>query len=570
MRSNKSDTNSAPSSTAKKICTAKKSSAPESQTDCLTTHPSGLMCQLSPQAGLEAMLELLSSDSLASLSPTRGNALARRMNDICSEMLFESLLMLEPPLSSAKTYPDCLHLQPSQATSLERTWVSRQISLFALPQSQTYTESWPKAGIMRDGQIWGQRILAHRTDGIAGGVSLGASPTPRYNENIQDELTIRRVAESESGSGWPAGVEEGRGATLSTAVEANLRNQWQTPSSGNFRTRGGDRADELGLDNQVRQPWATPVESPTGGTAEAFLDRKRMASRPDLEGQKGEAWPTPQRSDDNVDRRNNMDEYSLRNEDSGKQYSSLPIAVRGKHWNTPLKSDDTSRGFKDDGRQGEPIHHQVLRPENWATPQEHDKATGNAERVGRFGTDAGGRNLTDEVVHPANWSTPKTTAGDYTRDGATGGDRLTLSGEAAKWTTPQVIGEPWATPIDSDYKGSVSLEAAERRALESPRGVRLPEQVSLVERKLERLNPAWEELLMSWPCGWTDITQPCAGVFPGFPAGQGSFQYDYEPPRTIHRDRCRNRTKRVSAIGNGVVTICSAEAFYLLLTEPIR
>jgi hypothetical protein len=33
--------------------------------------------------------------------------------------------------------------------------------------------------------------------------------------------------------------------------------QWQTPSSGNFRTRGGDRADELGLDNQAKK-WATP------------------------------------------------------------------------------------------------------------------------------------------------------------------------------------------------------------------------------------------------------------------------------------------------------------------------
>jgi hypothetical protein len=33
----------------------------------------------------------------------------------------------------------------------------------------------------------------------------------------------------------------------------------------------------------------------------------------------------------------------------------------------------------------------------WATPQHHDAAAGDAARVGRFGTEAGGRNLTDEV-----------------------------------------------------------------------------------------------------------------------------------------------------------------------------
>jgi hypothetical protein len=32
---------------------------------------------------------------------------------------------------------------------------------------------------------------------------------------------------------------------------------WQTPSTGNFRTRGGDRKDELGLDREVKM-WAAP------------------------------------------------------------------------------------------------------------------------------------------------------------------------------------------------------------------------------------------------------------------------------------------------------------------------
>jgi hypothetical protein len=96
------------------------------------------------------------------------------------------------------------------------------------------------------------------------------------------------------------------------------------------------------------------------------------------------------------------------------------------------------------------------------------------------------------------------------------------------------------------------------------------EEVSDTHRKMHRLNPDWEELLMSWIPGWTDPTKPCTGGFPGWPAGQGPTQYGYEPPRTIHRDDCPNRTKRVSAIGNGVVTVCAATAYFLLLTEPIQ
>jgi hypothetical protein len=96
------------------------------------------------------------------------------------------------------------------------------------------------------------------------------------------------------------------------------------------------------------------------------------------------------------------------------------------------------------------------------------------------------------------------------------------------------------------------------------------EEVSDTHRKMHRLNPDWEELLMGWQSGWTDPTKPCVNGFPGFPAGQGVYQFPYEPPRTVHRDDCPNRTKRVSAIGNGVCTPTAAAAYFLLLTEPIQ
>jgi hypothetical protein len=58
----------------------------------------------------------------------------------------------------------------------------------------------------------------------------------------------------------------------------------------------------------------------------------------------------------------------------------------------------------------------------WPTPQAHDAAMGNADRVGRYGTEHGGRNLNDWV---AMWPTP-TIDGNHNRRGAsaTSGDGL--------------------------------------------------------------------------------------------------------------------------------------------------
>jgi hypothetical protein len=42
----------------------------------------------------------------------------------------------------------------------------------------------------------------------------------------------------------------------------------------------------------------------------------------------------------------------------------------------------------------------------FATPQAHDSGKGNPDRVGRFGTTHGGRNLADEILHPAFQSSP--------------------------------------------------------------------------------------------------------------------------------------------------------------------
>lgn len=113
----------------------------------------------------------------------------------------------------------------------------------------------------------------------------------------------------------------------------------------------------------------------------------------------------------------------------------------------------------------------------WPTPQKHDSHPGHAERVGRYGTKHGGRNLNDDVqLCP----TP-TIHGNYNRKGAsaTSGDGLAT----------------WATACSRDYR-SPGRSRLERTG--GKQGECLSQQVG------GQLNPAWVEWLMGWPIAWTE------------------------------------------------------------------
>jgi len=76
----------------------------------------------------------------------------------------------------------------------------------------------------------------------------------------------------------------GRGATASTAAAA-----WQTPGTDSFRSRGGDRKDEMGLDQQARAGWPTPQ------AAEAKQVKANKRGNPSLTTAAGGGTETPKR-----------------------------------------------------------------------------------------------------------------------------------------------------------------------------------------------------------------------------------------------------------------------------------
>lgn len=125
------------------------------------------------------------------------------------------------------------------------------------------------------------------------------------------------------------------------------------------------------------------------------------------------------------------------------------------------------------------------------------------------------------------WPTPHRNCSNGA--GAHGDGGLNLQTVVRLWATPSIAG-------NYNRKGC-SRKAGDGLATQAGNG--------------GQLNPAWVEILMGYPLGWTDVDCDEPEPWPGWPALMGADQYPYEPPRTV--TGCRNRAKRLKCLGNSVV-----------------
>lgn len=166
-------------------------------------------------------------------------------------------------------------------------------------------------------------------------------------------------------------------------------------------------------------------------------------------------------------------------------------------------------------------------PAQWATPQAHDAAGGSPERVGRFGTTHGGRNLADDVTA---WPTPDTNPeapnlGSNRAPGTTQSLGL-LAEDVMLEATPEPL---WLTPGTSymgvplaalSAKDGGPPEANHRIYRETKVGERIhvtPDlalQVAVLAGERRRLNPAFVEWLMGFPPNWTVPASAGPGCIP--------------------------------------------------------
>jgi len=185
------------------------------------------------------------------------------------------------------------------------------------------------------------------------------------------------------------------------------------------------------------------------------------------------SWVTALRQD--CLRRQNAARYTKENESSS---SALPTpTVPGSHqvgtlaeWggsNNPLRQPAPAHTNTDGSRQ-----------EQWTTPQAHDVSPGKPERLERYGTKHGCRNLNDQV---AKWGTPRvTTNGCHPTTESGGGDLQAAAGGALnpRWVeTLMSLPIGWTMPSCANpvipvltNSGSVEMESIPRlqRKLSKP------------------------------------------------------------------------------------------------------
>ncbi len=161
--------------------------------------------------------------------------------------------------------------------------------------SEPYCGTWPASGSMLSGRCYALPRWVPRTS------APGSSswPTARANDSEKRGMVTPNSRAGLVGAAqlWPtAKASDGtKGGPNQAGSSGDLMlpsaaAQWQTPGSDSFRSRGGNRKTEQGLDRQARNLWASPTASGNRTTKRAPSHGKTHGEV--LAGQAG-SWPTP-------------------------------------------------------------------------------------------------------------------------------------------------------------------------------------------------------------------------------------------------------------------------------------
>jgi hypothetical protein len=136
----------------------------------------------------------------------------------------------------------------------------------------------------------------------------------------------------------------------------------------------------------------------------------------------------------------------------------------------------------------------------WPTPQSRDFRSGQAERVGRDGKQ---NNLNDYVKL---WPTPDvrgfTNQGSLKMLASVVEDKQEFMGMGYRANAKKKEGL-WSTPKAGDAVMGMTARTSGRPIEKS---THLQTQVYLAEQRTGgQLNPAWVEVLMGYPAGWTNL-----------------------------------------------------------------
>lgn len=250
-------------------------------------------------------------------------------------------------------------------------------------------------------------------------------------------------------------------------ASASSVSQWQTPATDSFRSRGGDRKDEMGLDQQARL-WPTPAAGVKGPDPV-----RRDTGNPNSTLETAVAlWPTP---DARVSNDGESPGTFLARKDREKQKGQ-----NGNGMGTPL----------------------AMAVQLWPTPAARDWKGANGEE--HLANSTGSLHL-DQLPNFVEhlWRTPTSTEAkrgdspDWTPEAKAG--EHSLNRQATQWLTPRVVTGTYTRDNGDPDKERLTLEGQACFHQVHP-----TYQVGEVRSKDRRsLNPLFVEWLMGWPQGWT-------------------------------------------------------------------
>lgn len=196
------------------------------------------------------------------------------------------------------------------------------------------------------------------------------------------------------------------------------------PNSGSMRSGQLSERPTLALptsgNGRSFWPTARSEDSESCGNHPGATDSLTGATR---------NWPTP---------------YGMTGIDhTGKAGAGGEFAKAVEHWPTPNAHDGRRPGSDETSTQGANLKRDA---EQWATPQSHDAAGGSPARVGRFGTEHGGRNLADDVTL---WMTPDVPNGGRTMNPAAVAAKGQTDGRKRQVGLENQVGI-WGTPTSNE------------------------------------------------------------------------------------------------------------------------
>ena len=227
------------------------------------------------------------------------------MRSLADSLARTSALQGSGPESKERSLDSGLSSSASFATydPKSSSWKTSQASLITQLWDE-YSETWPRQGSMRSGVVFRRRKLGRPISGNGGSVWPTAmaedSESCGNHPGAQDSLTgmVAMWPTASTGDGKRGDrtqhCENYPQAGMDLKTAANI---WQTPATDSFRSRGGDRVDEQGLDQQARL-WATPKA--ISGGANSQRDSRPETGGPDLQEQVQTWHTTPKNGDESI------------------------------------------------------------------------------------------------------------------------------------------------------------------------------------------------------------------------------------------------------------------------------